>query len=90
MERRWDVALTFISSIVGRTYNEIADSISNSIGGAIGRVDTLNNANVVFESMGYSAENAWLVSKASKFLVGEKAAMMRESLSTWGWSGKKD
>lgn len=76
MEKRWDVALTLIASVVDRAYNKITDSISNSISGAIDRVDTLNNANVVFESMGYSAESVGSsLNNLSEYLNGLPTSM---------------
>lgn len=57
MKTAWDKASVLAASAINRAFNKIADAISGSMDAAIQRVDTLNNANRVFEAMGYSAES---------------------------------
>ena len=76
VEKAWSVAASLVSSIVDRTYNKIAATISNSIDGAVSRVDTLNNANIVFEAMGYAANDVGKsIDSLSDYLNGLPTSM---------------
>lgn len=52
------ILTSVLGSVIERAYNKIADSITNSLDGAINRVDALSNFPKVMQSLGYSADEA--------------------------------
>lgn len=56
ISKSWAVAFGAISSITSQVFNKVTSVVSDAVGTAIKRVDTLNNSSKVFEALGYSSD----------------------------------
>lgn len=58
LKNAWSGAAAFADAAVAKAFDKISSTISNAIGPAIKRVDSLNNFPKVMESLGFSAEES--------------------------------
>lgn len=58
LSNAWSKASALSSAVITRAFNKVADTITNSVGSAIKRVDALNNFPKVMQSLGYGADES--------------------------------
>lgn len=76
MSAKFAAAMGTISGIAQSAFSKVTSAISNSVGTAIQRVDTINNANKVFEALGYSSDSvSKSMSTLSSYLDGLPTSM---------------
>lgn len=57
LSKGWAAATGAIAGVASAAFSKVTSVISNSIDGAIKRIDTLNNSKIVFKAMGYSVDD---------------------------------
>lgn len=73
---KWQTSMALIQTITTKVFDKVTSAISGSIDTAIKRIDTLNNSTVVFEAMGYQADDvAKSMSTLNTYLDGLPTSM---------------